>query len=230
MRARGIVVGQVIGQQSAKVPFRQHHDMIEALAPDRSDQPFNMTVLPRRDAKAAKRFFRRLLKGLQYVPRVIVTDKLRSYGVAQRSRMPELGSSGSVRGAASNGCPLYVACHSAGTNVWPSSKESGEPHSSLGSTNLCGRCGPAFPGSAVQGGRSLWGQHRFEPFFDQLLTNSGDSHEAGVQRYSDLAVAPSFPCITCIQQDAGPGQLPRRVLATLDQGIKALSLFRTELR
>ena len=38
----------------------------------------------RRDAKAAKRFFRRLLKGLQYVPRVIVTDKLRSYGVAQR--------------------------------------------------------------------------------------------------------------------------------------------------
>ena len=35
-------------------------------------------VQPRRDAKAAKRFFRRLLKGLQYVPRVIVTDKLRS--------------------------------------------------------------------------------------------------------------------------------------------------------
>jgi putative transposase len=34
-------------------------------------------------AKAAKRFFKRLLKGLQYVPRVIVTDKLRSYGVAK---------------------------------------------------------------------------------------------------------------------------------------------------
>ena len=28
--------------------FSQRHDMIEALAPDRSDQPFNMTVLPRR--------------------------------------------------------------------------------------------------------------------------------------------------------------------------------------
>jgi putative transposase len=38
----------------------------------------------RRDARAARRFFRLLLKGLQYVPRVIVTDKLRSYGVAQR--------------------------------------------------------------------------------------------------------------------------------------------------
>jgi putative transposase len=33
----------------------------------------------RRDAGAAKRFFRRLLKGLQYVPRVVITDKLGSY-------------------------------------------------------------------------------------------------------------------------------------------------------
>jgi hypothetical protein len=62
-------------------------------------------------------------------------------------------------------------------------------------------------------------------------TNSGDSHQAGGQRRSDLAVAPSFPCLTCIglQQDAGPGQLPRRVLATLDQRIQTFSLFRTEL-
>jgi putative transposase len=41
----------------------------------------DILVQPRRDAKAAKRFFRRLLKGLQYVPRVVVTDKLWSYGV-----------------------------------------------------------------------------------------------------------------------------------------------------
>jgi hypothetical protein len=32
----------------AKVPFAHHHDMVETLASDRSDQPFNMTVLPRR--------------------------------------------------------------------------------------------------------------------------------------------------------------------------------------
>jgi hypothetical protein len=70
-----------------------------------------------------------------------------------------------------------------------------------------------------------------EPFFDQLLTNAGDSHEAGVQRRGDLAVAPSFPCLAGIglQQDPRPGQLPRRVLATLDQRIQTLSLFRTEL-
>jgi putative transposase len=45
-------------------------------------------VQARRDAHAAMRFFRRLLKGLHYVPRVIVTDKLRSYGVAQRRVLP----------------------------------------------------------------------------------------------------------------------------------------------
>ena len=42
----------------------------------------------RRDANAAKRFFKRLLKGLQDEPRVIVTDKLRGYGVAQRHLLP----------------------------------------------------------------------------------------------------------------------------------------------
>jgi hypothetical protein len=31
----------------AEVPFPQHHDVVEALAPDRANQPFNMTVLPR---------------------------------------------------------------------------------------------------------------------------------------------------------------------------------------
>jgi putative transposase len=42
----------------------------------------------RRNKKAAKRFFRKLLKGLQYVPRVIITDKLRSYGAAKREILP----------------------------------------------------------------------------------------------------------------------------------------------
>ena len=44
----------------------------------------DILVQPRRDGGAAKRFFRRLINGLQDVPRVIVTDKLRSYSVAQR--------------------------------------------------------------------------------------------------------------------------------------------------
>ena len=44
-------------------------------------------VTSRRDAKAATRFFRKLLTGLEYVPRVLVTDKLASYGVARRRLM-----------------------------------------------------------------------------------------------------------------------------------------------
>ena len=53
-------------------------------AVDQNGVVLDILVQARRDGKDAKRFFRRLLKGLQYVPRVIVTDKLRSYGVARR--------------------------------------------------------------------------------------------------------------------------------------------------
>jgi putative transposase len=43
----------------------------------------DILVTSRRDTKAVIRFFRKLLKGLAYVPRVLVTDKLRSYGAAR---------------------------------------------------------------------------------------------------------------------------------------------------
>jgi len=43
----------------------------------------------KRDGAAAKRFFRRLLRSHGSEPRKIVTDKLRSYGVAHRELMPE---------------------------------------------------------------------------------------------------------------------------------------------
>ena len=48
----------------------------------------DILVQRRRDKKAAKKFFRKLLKGLTYVPRVIVTDKLKSYGAAKREILP----------------------------------------------------------------------------------------------------------------------------------------------
>jgi putative transposase len=50
----------------------------------------DILVQSRRDGAAAKRFFKRLLKGLQYEPRVLVTDKLKSYGVAKRKLLPEV--------------------------------------------------------------------------------------------------------------------------------------------
>ncbi len=48
----------------------------------------DILVQSRRSAKAARRFFRKLLKGLRYVPRVIVTDKLKSYAAAKREILP----------------------------------------------------------------------------------------------------------------------------------------------
>jgi putative transposase len=59
-------------------------------AVDQNGVVLDILTQERRDAKAAKRFFRRLLKGLQYVPRVIMTDKLRSYGVAKRHLLPSV--------------------------------------------------------------------------------------------------------------------------------------------
>jgi putative transposase len=48
----------------------------------------DILVQHRRDKDAAKRFFRKLLKGCQDVPRVIITDNLKSYGAAKREILP----------------------------------------------------------------------------------------------------------------------------------------------
>jgi putative transposase len=57
-------------------------------AVDQREVVLDIFVQERRNAAAAKRFFRRLLAGLKYKPRKVVTDGLRSYGVAQREVLP----------------------------------------------------------------------------------------------------------------------------------------------
>ena len=59
-------------------------------AVDQDGNVLDILVQPRRDAKAAKRFFRKLLTKQCRVPRVLVTDKLRSYQVAHRAVMPSV--------------------------------------------------------------------------------------------------------------------------------------------
>ena len=59
-------------------------------AVDQDGNVLDILVQPRRDAKAAKRFFRKLLKRQCASPRVLVTDKLRSYAVAHRAVMPSV--------------------------------------------------------------------------------------------------------------------------------------------
>jgi putative transposase len=53
-------------------------------AVDQEGHLLDILVQRRRQKKAAMRFFRKLLKGLTYVPRVIITDRLKSYGAALR--------------------------------------------------------------------------------------------------------------------------------------------------
>ena len=57
-------------------------------AVDQDGETLDVLVQKRRNAKAAKRFFRKLLKGLRYAPRTIVTDKLASYAAARDELMP----------------------------------------------------------------------------------------------------------------------------------------------
>ncbi len=58
-------------------------------AVDQDGEIVDVFLQRRRDGKAAKRFFKRLLKNNGGEPRKIVTDKLRSYGVAHRELIPD---------------------------------------------------------------------------------------------------------------------------------------------
>jgi putative transposase len=59
-------------------------------AVDQEGHVLDILVQSRRNKKAAKKFFRKLLKGCQYVPRVIITDQLKSYGSAKRELLPSV--------------------------------------------------------------------------------------------------------------------------------------------
>jgi putative transposase len=59
----------------------EHHYLWRAV--DQDGSALYILVQRGRDKRAAKKFFRKLLKVLTYVPRVIVTGKLKSYGTAK---------------------------------------------------------------------------------------------------------------------------------------------------
>jgi putative transposase len=64
----------------------EHHYLWRAV--DQDGNVLDILVQSRRNKKAAKKFFRKLLKGLTYVPRVVITDKLKRYGAAKREILP----------------------------------------------------------------------------------------------------------------------------------------------
>ncbi len=70
-----------IDEVFVKIDGKQHYLW---RAVDQDGEVIDVFLQSRRDGKAAKRLFSRLLKTHRSEPRKIVTDKLRSYGVAHR--------------------------------------------------------------------------------------------------------------------------------------------------
>jgi len=75
-----------IDEVFVKINGKQHYLW---RAVDQDGEVVDVYLQARRDGAAAKRFFKRLLRSHQGEPRKIVTDKLRSYGVAHRELIPE---------------------------------------------------------------------------------------------------------------------------------------------
>jgi putative transposase len=59
-------------------------------AVDQDGAVLDILVTSHRDARSATRFFRKLLRGSRSVPRVLITDKLASYGVTHRRLIPRV--------------------------------------------------------------------------------------------------------------------------------------------
>ena len=68
-----------------KIDGKQHYLW---RAVDQDGEVVDVFLQKKRSANAAKRFFKRMVKKHKGEPRKIVTDKLRSYGVAHRELMP----------------------------------------------------------------------------------------------------------------------------------------------
>jgi putative transposase len=75
-----------IDEVFVKINGRQHYLW---RAVDQDGEVVDVYLQARRDGAAAKQFFKRLLRSHGGKPRKIVTDKLRSYGVAHRELIPE---------------------------------------------------------------------------------------------------------------------------------------------
>jgi putative transposase len=75
-----------IDEVFVKINGKQHYLW---RAVDQDGEVVDVYLQAKRDGAAAKRFFRRFLRSHGGEPRKIVTDKLRSYGVAHRELIPE---------------------------------------------------------------------------------------------------------------------------------------------
>jgi DDE domain len=85
-----IICDQAIDEVCLTIHGERHY-LWRAVAQDAHG--LDILVQRRRNQQAAKQCFRKLLKGLQSGPRVILTDQRQSYGAAKRAIMPPMACS-----------------------------------------------------------------------------------------------------------------------------------------
>ena len=92
----GSIIANNIGKKRSYIPGDKWHlDEMRVVirrevfwlwrAIDNQGQELDILLQKRRNTKAALRFFKKLLKRHNFIPKIIVTDKLRSYGSAKKS-------------------------------------------------------------------------------------------------------------------------------------------------
>jgi putative transposase len=81
-----LVRGLMVSYAAIRSMNTERHSLWRAV--DQDGNGLDILVPSRRHKYAAKKCFRKLLKGGQYVPRVLITDTLKSYGAAKRAILP----------------------------------------------------------------------------------------------------------------------------------------------
>ena len=76
-----LINGSHVDEVAIKINGKQHYLW---RAVDKNGQVLDIFMQSRRNEKAANKFFRKLLKPQGFAPRVVITDKLRSYGAAMK--------------------------------------------------------------------------------------------------------------------------------------------------
>jgi transposase-like protein len=74
----------VVRKRTTRIPEAVRREV------DQDGHILDILVQRRRDKQAAKKFFRKRLKTCRYVPRVIVTDRLKRYAAAKREVLPSV--------------------------------------------------------------------------------------------------------------------------------------------
>ena len=87
LRRRRPQPGDTWQMDEVRLTIKDRHHFLWRVV-DQKGNVLDIVVQRRRNKQAATKFFCKLLKGLSYVPRVIITDQLRSYGAAKREILP----------------------------------------------------------------------------------------------------------------------------------------------